>query len=188
MTLLVVAIGTALLSGVGAAFITAHATQASERREARAQAREAIRQAETIAGTLRPSHQAITGALADLEARAMIARLPRGLVDLYREACMRRWAKWATTPPDDDAPLRDDEAVICGMVSRQAAQLLVAAAWHPWLSPPRCWYRIRRLQRFLDAGMPVRAQLDRDRRANLRQRERQVIRDHRRARRSKAPG
>jgi hypothetical protein len=181
-------IGVAFLSGVGASLITAYATQARERRDARAHARDAIRRAENVARTLRPDHQAITGALDDLEIRAMIARLPRALVDLYREARIRRWAKWATTPPGDDAPLRDPEAVMCNAVGHQAAKLLVTAAWHPWRAAPWCWYRTRRLQRVLDAGMPVRAQLDRDGRAALRHRERQVVRNRRKARRSNTPG
>jgi hypothetical protein len=158
-----------------------------ERREARAQAREAIRRVEYIARTLRPPHPAITGALDNLETRALIARLPRTLVMLYWDARMRHWAKWATTPPDDDAPLRDPEAITCGRVGSQAADLLVAATWHPWRGAPWRWYRTRRLKHLLEAGMPAHARFHLDARTNRRKWERQVLRDGRKTSTGSAP-
>jgi type II secretory pathway pseudopilin PulG len=190
MTLVGTVVTTAVagvFGGMGGAVIIASSAQARERRDARAQAREALRRAENLSLSLRPGHQVIKAAHADLETRALLARLPRALVELYCEA-MRQWAKWATTPADDNAPLRDPEATACGTVARQAARLLTAAAWHPWGSAPQVWWRTRRLRRVLAAAMPLRAGLDRDRQAALRQRERQLLRAHRKTRRGSALG
>lgn len=60
------------------------------------------------------------------------------------------------------------EKVVSLRVAAQAAKLLTSATWHPWSGAPCRWYRTGRLARVLAAGMPTRAQLDRERRSGMR--------------------
>ena len=192
MTNWVALIFTTLGAGAVGALITTYGTQTRARLQARATAREAIRQAENL-GKTPPTvaYQAITAALDNLEISAMIAGLPRPLTELYRETRMRHWVLASGSLHPDIALIDGDvgstdgegtELITCLRVAHQAAQLLTAATWHPWRSTPRRWYRTRRLHAVLDAGMPVRAQLEHDARANLRRWERQTIRDAKRQR------
>jgi hypothetical protein len=76
---------TALGSGALGSIITTYGTQTRERRQARAQAREAIRQVQNLTVPV-PTHEQLTTALDNLETSAMLARLPRRLTGLNREA------------------------------------------------------------------------------------------------------
>jgi hypothetical protein len=77
---------TTLGAGAVGSIITTYGSQTRERRAARAQARDCLRRAVNLARTLNPLHADITAALDELDTSAMIAGLPRGLVDLHREA------------------------------------------------------------------------------------------------------
>ena len=112
----------------------------------------------------------------DLESAAMIAGLPRSLVDLHRIARVRSWAASHAAAPGQDGLARDPAAVTCARVGLQAAQLLAAASWHPWRGALYRWHRTRRLRKVLHAGMPTRIQLDTSDRRSLRKWERETIR------------
>lgn len=178
---------TGLGGGVAGAVVTTYGTQTKERRQTRAQARNAIRIAENLAYRT-PAHLEITAALARLETSAMLAGLSRGLTELHREARMRHWVLTGPAHADDPERLTKKETVTSGRVAHQSAELLVRATWHPWVTAPYRWYRTRRLVRLLDAGMPARARFDRDRRSNLRRWERETIRQGKNARVSSVPG
>ena len=71
----------ALGSGALGSIITIYGTQTRERVQARAQAREAIRQVQNFTFPL-PTHEQLTAALDQLETSAMLARLPKQLTGL----------------------------------------------------------------------------------------------------------
>jgi hypothetical protein len=162
-------------AGAAGSIVTTYGTQSRERRVARAQARECLRQAENIAQAASTSHEQITKAMDDLESAAMIAGLPRALVDLHRIARVRSWAASHATTPGRDALARDPAAVTCTRVGLQAAQLLAAASWHPWRGSLYRWHRTRRLRKVFHAGVPARTQLDANARRSLRKWERETI-------------
>jgi hypothetical protein len=76
MTDWAVVILAALGSGVLSSIITTYGTQTRERRQARAQAREAIRHVQSLMRHV-PTHERLTGALDNLETSAMLAPLPK---------------------------------------------------------------------------------------------------------------
>jgi hypothetical protein len=157
---------TGLGSGVIGSVVTTYGTQTKERREARAQARDALRDVEDIGFARKPSTapsvsrrrqkdpQELETALGKFETSAMLARLPRSLIELHSEARRRRLAsdiaRASGTAPDD----RGLEERASGYVADQAAQLLVSVSWHPWTSRIYRWPRTRKLRRRLDAAKP----------------------------------
>lgn len=76
---------TALGSGALGSIITTYGTQTRERRQARAQAREAIRQVQKLMFQV-PTHEQLTAALDNLETSAILARLPKRLTGLNSAA------------------------------------------------------------------------------------------------------
>lgn len=173
---------TGLGGGVVGSVITTYGTQTRQRREARSAAREAIRYAEDLF-LHQPEHRDITAALARLENSAMLVGLPRRLTELHREARMRFWVIRTVPVTGDPEAIsqHQSEGLVSGRVSAQAAKLLVGATWHPWAGAIYRWHRTRKLAQLLDAGMPVRAQLDRERRSDLRKWERDTIRQAKKA-------
>ena len=156
--------------------ITTYGAQASDRRGARARARESLTTAENLSKGGDVSHQQITAAMDDLEIRAMIAGLPRTLIDLHRVARVRLWAARQATPTGEDPILTDPAAIASVRVGVEAGQLLSAAMWHPLLTAPYRWHRTRRLSKVLAAGMPAHSASGKLFRQNNRQWERDIIR------------
>jgi hypothetical protein len=76
---------TAIGSGAVGSIITTYGTQTRERRQARAQAREAIRQVQNSAYPV-PTQEQLTATLDNLETSAMLAGLPKNLIAINREA------------------------------------------------------------------------------------------------------
>jgi hypothetical protein len=136
---------TTLGAGAVGSIITTYGAQASDRREARARARESLTKAENLSRGGDVTHEHITAAMDDLEISAMIARLSRTLVDLHRVVRVRLWAARQAALPGEDPILTDPGAIASVRVGVEAGQLLSAAMWHPWLTAPYRWYRTRRL-------------------------------------------
>jgi len=100
---------TTLGAGAAGAIITTYGAQASDRRAARAKARECLSKAENLSEGGDISHEEITAAMDELEISAMIARLPRTLVDLHRVARVRLWAARIYRGCHPDRPCRHRE-------------------------------------------------------------------------------
>jgi hypothetical protein len=144
---------TSLASGLVGSIITTYGPGARERRRARADAREAIREADRLAADPpNVSSPSFTAALDDLETAAMIARLSRALTEFHREACELYWTlaieKWrlAAEQRPPGSPLSGSEykgprELECWQVAHQAADLLAFATWHPYVSIPYRMYR-----------------------------------------------
>jgi hypothetical protein len=147
---------TTLGAGAAGSLITTYGTQTADRRAARAKARDCLTKAENLSKDRDATHEQITTAMDQLEISAMIARLPRRLIDLYRVARVRLWAARHATPPSGHT-ITDPAAATATRVGLEAGQLLSAAMWHPWLTAPYRWHRTRRLTRLLAAGMPDHA-------------------------------
>lgn len=98
MPIVIAAIGSGALGSV----ITAYGTQTRERRQARAAAREALRNVEKLTPSSTTREQ-ITAALDAFDTSAMRARLPRKLTALHHEARLR--TTWYPDVPDPgDSP------------------------------------------------------------------------------------
>lgn len=166
---------TTLGAGAVGAIITTYGAQASDRRTARAKARECLAKAENLSRGGDISHEQITAAMDDLEVNAMIARLPRRLVDLHRVARVRLWAARRAAGSGEDPILTDPDAIASVRVGIEAGQLLSAAMWHPWLTAPYRWYRTRRLTKVLAVGMPMHSASIKVFRDNNRRWERDTI-------------
>ncbi len=167
---------TTLGAGAVGSIITTYGAQASDRRAARAKARESLTKAENLSKGSDVTHEQITAAMDELEISAMIARLPRALVDLHRVARVRLWAARLAAPRGEDPILTDPAAIASVRVGVEAGQLLSAAMWHPWLTAPYRWYRTRRLTKLLAAGMPMHSASVRVFHQNNRKWEREMIR------------
>ena len=146
---------TAVGSGALGSIITTYGTQTRERRQARAQAREAIRQVQSLTVPV-PTYEQLTAALDNLETSAMLAGLPEKLTALNREALYIRREVMANvnepSPPDDPdfANSRSDIAFAVDHIAGETLHLLVDATWHPILSAPYRWWRTRQLARVMD--------------------------------------
>lgn len=182
---------TTLGGGVVGSIVTTYASQSRERRRARADAREAIRKADRLAtDPPRTVHNDFIAALDNLETAAMLAGLPRALTELHREACERHWEfainHWRFTHTQSPGVLpceegtgndpQGTEALTCRRTAHQAASLLVAATWHPWVSAPYRWYQTRRLTRVLRTAMPRSAELNGNGQSSFPNREIDTIR------------
>jgi hypothetical protein len=180
--IVIAAIGSGALSSV----ITAYGTQTRERRQARAQAREAIRQVQNLTYPL-PTQEQVGRALDNLETSAMLAGLPKKLTALNRQALWIHWqitGSYANPNPPDDAEAAgqvSDLAFAADHITSDTTQLLIDATWHPVLSAPRRWWRTRRLSAVMDTW-PQPGPRPRDKR----QWERKTIRRRKQAR--KKPG
>jgi hypothetical protein len=162
---------TSLLSGLAGSIITTYGSGARERRKARADAREAIRDTDRLAAD--PPNvpfQTFLTSLDSLETAAMIARLSRALIRVHRDACERYWAlaleKWhiAAGQMSPGSPLsginyKGPRELECWQVAHQAADLLAFATWHPWASAPYRVYRTRQLTRMLKSIAITETQL-----------------------------
>jgi hypothetical protein len=177
--IVIAAIGSGALGSV----ITAYGTQTRERRQVRAQAREAIRQVQNITFPMRTQDQVDT-ALGNLETSAMLAGLPKKLTALNRQALWIHWqitnSHASSTPQDDAETAREtsDLGFAADHVAGDTIQLLIDATWHPVLSAPRRWWRTRRLSAVMDQW-PRPGPRPRDKR----QWERKTIRKRKQARR-----
>lgn len=182
---------TTLGGGAVGSIVTTYASQSRERRRARADAREAIRKADCLAADPpRSPHNDFIAALDNLETAAMLAGLPRALTELHREACEWHWVlainHWRLTQPQSPGvPSYEEgtgndhqgiEALICWRTAHQAASLLAAATWHPWVSAPYRWYQTRRLTRVLRTVMPRSAELNRNGQSSFPKRETDIVR------------
>ena len=167
---------TALGSGALGSIIATYGAQTRERRQARAQAREAMRQVQNLT-LLVPTHEQLTAAPDNLETSAMLARLPRRLTGLNREALYIRRNVMASVaeadPPDDpeSANSYNDIAFASEHIAGETLQLLIDATWHPTLGAPYRWWRTRQLARVMD----IRPRPGPDRRGKRRW-ERETIR------------
>jgi hypothetical protein len=182
---------TTLGGGVLGSVVATYGAQARDRRQARAQAREAMRRAEKVAMT--GTGEELDAALEDLETSAMLARLPKNLIDLYSEA--RRYAAHFSrtidigdinkTKPEEiaeetkrqmvDEAKRQMARMTSANIAGEAARLFASATWHPWYGAPRRWHRVRRL-RFALAGNGPQFRIAPEAKRMLRQWEREDIR------------
>jgi hypothetical protein len=146
---------TTLGAGATGAAISTYGTQTRERRQARAAAREALRNVEDLTPSPDTREQ-LAAALDALDTSAMLAGLPRKVMALHREARLRScW--YPDIPYPSDSPEADRYETTqrtSRRVAHQAAELLVHATWHPWATAPWRWYRARRLALLLAAGDP----------------------------------
>jgi hypothetical protein len=157
-----------LLAGIGGgstgAIITTWNATSRDRRQARANVRQALVQAEetaTPAQNAHPDGDKLITALDHLGTSVMLACLPRLLADLYKDATITYWA--TTAPPPPRAPweppipesleeaFRSCEATrtVALHVARITGQMLTDATWHPWRAAPYQAWRTRRLARML---------------------------------------
>jgi hypothetical protein len=150
-------------AGAAGAIITTWGGQTRERRQARTDVRDALRQAtqaiqatETAIeagqyaghGPLPGIHE-VRQALDNLETRAMLAGLPRSLVRLHHDATLTHLsssADWEREPPGSSKrELAETTSLAAWHAATAAAELLTAATWHPWLTAPRLPWRTRQL-------------------------------------------
>lgn len=119
----------ALIGGV----IAPQITQSKERREARAVVRERIADVEALRWLEQP-YQDYKRALAALEAAALVARVPRPVVQRYVRAseAARDVMVEAPGPDGEDASFLPDGPEALAVAS--ALEGLSAALWHPWLA------------------------------------------------------
>jgi hypothetical protein len=146
---------TALGSGALGAIVTTYGTQTRERRQARTQVREALRQVQNLMRHV-PTYEQLTAALDNLETSAMLARLPQELTGLNRDALhtLREHLASVAEPHPSDGPeladARSDTAFLSDHIAGETIQLFIDATWHPILSAPRRWWRTRQLSRVMD--------------------------------------
>jgi hypothetical protein len=160
LTLLLAAIG----GGSTGAIITTWSATARDRRQARANVRQALAQAEEAAVRAQDGSRdgrKLVDALDHLDTAVMLAHLPRVLTDLYKDATVSYWVTTAPPPPrafwEPPIPEALEEALRSCKVTRAAAlhfihvtrQLLTDATWHPWRTAPYRAWRTRRLARIL---------------------------------------
>jgi hypothetical protein len=141
--------------GAVGAIISTYGTQTRERHQARAAAREALRDVENL--TPSPdTRQQVTVALDAFETSAMLAGLPRKVTALHREARLHS-CFYPDVPHTSDSPEAARFEVTqrtSRRVAHQAAELLTHATWHPWATVPWRVYRARQLTRLFAAGDP----------------------------------
>lgn len=178
---------TALGSGALGSIITTYGTQTRERRQARTQARDAIRRVENLTFPV-PTREQLATALDDLETSAMLARLPKKLTSLNREALYTRRDSMASVaelgPPDAPGPATYDSGIAFASqhIAGETLRLLVDATWHPILGAPYRWWRTRQLYRVMDTR-PRPGPRSRDKRRwereTIRKAKREMKRDRR---------
>ena len=179
---------TALGSSVLGSIITTYGTQTRERRQARAQAREAIRQVQDLTFPV-PTHEQLSAALGNLETNAMLAGLPKKLTGLNREALYIRrdfLARAAEPGPSSGSVLANpdtDMEFASDHIAAETLQLLVDTTWHPILSAPHRWWRTRQLSRVMDTR-PRPGPRPRDKRRWERETIRKAKRERKRRRRA----
>jgi hypothetical protein len=179
---------TALGSGALGSIITTYGTQTRERRQARTQARDAIRRVQNLTFPV-PSREQLTTGLDNLETSAMLARLPKKLTSLNREALYIRRDSMASVakaePPDapEFATYESDIAFASEHIAAETLQLLVDATWHPILGAPYRWWRNRQLSRVM-ATHPRPGPRSRDKRRWERETIRKAKREMKRRRMS----
>jgi len=156
-------------SGAIGAAVTTYGTQAKERRAARGEVRACLRRVEQLARHVDTSqggyHAHLVAALDDLPSAMLIAGLPYYLAAFYADVRLLEYARHVTEPPEERRRPRS-HWLVSARVAHQTAVLLPRVIWHPWLSAPTRRWRIRRLQRTLDSGMPDHAASDSPRAAN----------------------
>lgn len=146
---------TALASGTFGSVITTYGTQTRERRQARAQARDAIRQVQNFTLPV-PTEEQLNAALDSFETSAMLARLPKKLTSLNREALYMRRNSMASVaepglPDTPESVIYDSDIAFASQhIATETIQLLVDATWHPILGAPYRWWRTRQLSRVMD--------------------------------------
>jgi len=146
---------TAVGSGALGSIVTTYGTQTRERRQARTQVREALRQVQNLMRHV-PTYEQLTAALDNLETSAMLARLPKELTGLNRDALhmLREHLASVAEPHPPDGPeladARSDIAFLSDHIAGETIHLFIDATWHPILSAPRRWWRTRQLSRVMD--------------------------------------
>jgi hypothetical protein len=167
-----------VFSGVVGALVTTYATQAKDRRGARAEVRGCLRRVEQLArhiDTSQDYHARLVSALDELEGAMLVAGLPYYLATFYSEVRLLTYATQMTEP----AEVRrrpDSRHLVSSRVTHQTASLLARVVWHPWLTAPTRRLRVRRLKRVLDHGIPSRARMLLEARQNLRDWEKKLRR------------
>ncbi len=138
---------TALASGGLGSVVTPYGTQTRERRQARAEAREAIRRVQELLYPL-PNREHLSAALDNLETSVMLAGLPKNLTGLNREALYIRQEILASVA--EERPVDDDTSFAVEHIADETLRLLIDATWHPILGAPYRWSRTRQLARVMD--------------------------------------
>jgi hypothetical protein len=181
---------TTLGGGAVGSVVTTYGAQTRERRQARAEARGAVKIAEKAVSI--EDDEELEAALEDLATKAMLAGLPRFLVDLYSESKRSyiwglRQGRKETDKENMDAWLTT--AMDCRRVADETARLFVDATWHPWLGFVYRRYRARKLRFMLKGTSPFTEGHLRQYEHRLRQyvhnRDRELIQRAKRARRAK---
>jgi len=160
----------ALGSGALGSVVTAYGPQARERRAARGEARACAVRVEQFARHANTSpgyHAQLVAALDALDSAMLMAGLPQYLARFYAEVRLLAYATQFSEPPEERRK-PGSHWIVSTRVAHQTAGVLDRAIWRPWLSAPTRRWRIRRLRRTLDAGMPARASMQRSVRSNLR--------------------
>jgi hypothetical protein len=164
-------------SGAIGAAVTTYSTQAKERRAARAEVRAFLQRVEQLARridtTAQGYHAQLVAVLDDLQGAMLAAGLPYYLAAFYADVRLLAYATHITETPEQRR-LPRSHSLVAGRVAYQTAVLLAKVIWHPWLSAPTRRWRIRRLQRTLDSGMPDRARFRQSTRHELRKWERSL--------------
>jgi hypothetical protein len=155
MTDWVLTILASLASGAVGSILATYATQTRERRQARVQVRDAIRQVQELSYKV-PTYGQLAAALDDLETSAMLAGLPRMLVSLNREALtinrslIERVAEGGSPQGSAFTGSGVDIRFAVDHISGETLQLLIGATWHPILAAPYRWWRTRQLTRVMN--------------------------------------
>jgi hypothetical protein len=162
---------TGLGSGVVGSVITTYGSQIRERRQARTQAREGIRNIQQILyGT--STQEELIVVLDGFETIAMLAGLPERLTRINRDAVLAYRASVSAHASDGE--------FLNHHIATETVRLLIDATWHPALKAPYRWWRTRRLYRVMHTGPRPGP-----RRRDKRRWERETIR---KAKRSKVNG
>jgi hypothetical protein len=176
-------VATSVASGVFASIVTTYGNQAKERRAARTEVRTCFQRVEQLTRYKDSSQQyyrQLLAALDDLESAILAAGMAYYVVTLYRRVQLLAYATHFTTSPEE----RDNPAahwLIAARVAHKAAIILTRAIWHPWLSAPTRRISVRRLSRILNKGMPERTRAHVENQRTLREWERDILRNSRRA-------
>jgi hypothetical protein len=179
---------TALGSGALGSIITTYGTQTRERRQARTQARDAIRRVQNLTFPV-PTREQLTVGLDNLETSAMLARLPKKLTSLNREALYIRRDSMASVSETEPSAAPQvsaydsDLAFASDHIAAETLRLLIDATWHPILGAPYRWWRTRQLARVM-ATHPRPGPRSRDKRRWERETIRKAKREMKRRRQS----
>jgi len=185
---------TTLGGGVVGSIVATYGSQTRERRQARAEAREAIKRAEKAA--VHGTYEDFDAALEDLETRAMLAGLPRFVMNLYRKArtaqrYYHRCYEEAEKEIEENASKRNKAdmwlagSIGAARIAVQTTRLLVNATWHPWYGAPLRWYQARKLDLMLEGNGPFSAPANPESRSIARNCKRELIRRGKRIRRER---